>query len=159
MQTVPWGRIHDWSCTTCGQCCQLQVQLTTAEWLSLTREYGYGIASQQTEGFFISKTIDGWCPFLFRGEHSSCGLQRTKPLACKLWPFRISDYPRYGMMEESRFHHRGRVFYVYGIPFCRGFRYGTPTNNFTKNVLPEFIDARLGLQPSQVFTTARFFMK
>jgi len=156
LQIVPWGRIRSWSCTTCGQCCQLQVQLTTSEWLNLTRKYGYNIASQQTEGIFISKTIDGWCPFLFREGQCSCGLQKTKPLACRLWPFRISDYPRYGMREESCFYHRGRVFYVYGIPFCRGFRYGTPTEYFTKNVLPEFIDIRLGLQPSQIFTTARF---
>ncbi|MCJ7634646.1 YkgJ family cysteine cluster protein [Candidatus Bathyarchaeota archaeon] len=156
MNIIPWGRVHNWSCIRCSECCQLKVQITTAEWLGLTRTFGYNIISQETDGFFLNKALDGWCPFLFKSNPPSCGLQKTKPLACELWPFRISEYPRYGMEEEANFHHRGRVFYIYAIPYCRGFRYGTPTEHFTKNVLPEFVDVRLGLKRSQVFSTGNY---
>ena len=156
MKAVPWRRIHNWTCTGCGECCRLQVQLTTSEWLDLTHIYGYRIATQNIEGLFINKTLDGWCPFLYRTIGGClCTLQQNKPLACRLWPFRISDHPRYGFKEEANFNHRGGTFYVYAIPYCRGIKYGTPTEHFVKNVLPEFVDLRLGFRRKQVFTTGK----
>ena len=156
MKGVPWRRIQGWSCVGCGECCRLQVQLTTKEWLDLTRSYGHGIATQSLDGFFINKTVDDWCPFLYRSATgAACSLQHTKPLACKLWPFRISDYARYGFKDEARFDHRGGVYYVYSIPFCGGLRYGTPSEQFAKNVLPEFVDMRVGYRRPQVYSTGR----
>jgi len=122
--------------------------------------YGYNIAIQNVDGLFINKTVDGWCPFLYRTMGGySCSLQQTKPLACRLWPFRVSDHPRYGFPEEARFHHRGSVFYVYAIPYCRGIMYGTPTEHFVKNVLPEFVDMRLGFRRTQIFSTRKHASK
>jgi len=156
LKGVPWRHIRSWLCMGCGQCCRLQVQLTTKEWLDLTRTYGHSIATQNIESFLIRKTVDGWCPFLYRTATGCvCSLQQNKPLACMLWPFRISDYPRYGFGEEASFHHRGRLFYVYAIPYCNGINYGTPTEHFVRNVLPEFIDLRIGIRRTQVLSTGK----
>jgi len=134
--------------------------LTTGEWIELSKTYGYGMVAQNIDGFFINKTVEGWCPFLYRTMGGSgCGLQQTKPLACKLWPFRISDHPRHGFKEEAAFQHNGNTFYVYGIPFCSGFRYGTPNEHFVKDVVPEFLDMRTGYRRAQVFSTRKHSAK
>jgi len=160
LKAVPWRRIQNWACAGCGECCRLQVQLTTAEWIELSKTYGYGMVAQNIDGFFINKTVEGWCPFLYRVMGGcGCGLQQTKPLACKLWPFRISDYPRHGFKEEAAFQHNGNTFYVYGIPFCSGFRYGTPSEHFVKDVVPEFLDMRTGYRRNQVFSTRKHSAK
>jgi hypothetical protein len=156
MKAVPWRRIQSWTCVGCGECCRLQVQLTTSEWLDLTHIYGYRIATQSIDGFFINKTLDGWCPFLYRTIGGClCSLQENKPLACRLWPFRVSDHPRYGFKEEAYFNHRGSVFYIYAIPYCNGIKYGTPTEHLVKNILPEFIDLRIGFRKTQIYSTGK----
>lgn len=107
--------------------------------------------------FTLRKTLDDACPFLLRGYSGwSCGLQATKPLACKIWPFRILSEPEYGYQDESCFEYRNKRFYVYAMPFCPGISWGRPEESFIKKTLPEFIDVRIGLQARQHFTTSRF---
>lgn len=155
MKPLPWRRIKFWTCIRCGECCALTVQLTMREWLDLTKMYGYSIADQDIGGFFLRKTIDKECPFLSSIRAGSiCGLQNTKPLACKIWPFRILAEPKYGEDSEALFKYRNERFYVYVIPNCPGITWGTPTENFFKKILPELIGIRLGFFERQHFTTS-----
>ena len=157
MKPLPWSSVRFWSCTRCGECCKLTVQLTTREWLDLTTMYGYGIVDQEMGGFFLRKTIDDQCPFLTRTYDGwSCRLQQTKPLACKIWPFKVLTAPKYGYQHEAYFDYKNNRYYVYAMPYCQGISWGRPEELFVKKTLPEFIDIRIGLQEKQHFTTSRF---
>lgn len=155
LKPLPWSAVKSWTCTQCGECCQLVVQLTVQEWLNLTRKYGYAIVDQDIGGFFLRKTVDGRCPFLW--NHPAgwlCGLQQEKPLACKLWPFKVLAEPKYGQPDEASYNYRNNRFYVYVIPNCPGTSWGRPSEGLIKKTLPEFIDIRLGFRERQRFTTA-----
>jgi hypothetical protein len=77
-----------------------------------------------------------------------------KPLACKLWPFKISDTPRYGEAREAAFDYQGRRLYVYVDPFCPEILYGKPSAAMMHRVIPEFIEIALGLREKQFYSTA-----
>lgn len=155
LKPIPWKNIRFWTCIRCGECCKLSVQLSTREWLNLTRRYGYAITEQGIEGFFLRKTIDDRCPFLFKSPIGwLCGLQQTKPLSCKLWPFRVLTEPKYGKSDEACFNYRNR-FYVYIMPNCPGISWGRPIGRFINKTLPELIDIRIGLQKKQYFSTSK----
>jgi len=157
LKPLPWSNVKFWSCIRCGDCCKLAVQLTTREWLDLTRRYGYAIIDQEVGGFYLRKTIDDTCPFLLRSPVGLlCALQQTKPLACKLWPFRVLTEPKYGQPSEACFNYRNRRFYVYVMPNCPGISWGRPAEWFVEKTLPEFIDIRIGLQEKQYLSTSRF---
>jgi len=156
LNVVPWSQVRHWQCLGCGECCRLQVQLTTGEWLGLGQTYGHGLIGEGVDGFYIRKTVEDWCPFLYRQVADRyCSLQRTKPLACRLWPFRMSNQPTHGNEEAARFPYRNGIYYVYLVPFCRGISYGRPTEFFAKRVVPEFLDMRLGLRREQDFSTRK----
>ena len=156
MKPLPWSNVKSWMCLRCGECCRLIVQLTVREWLDLTRCYGYSIVYQGIEGFFLRRTIDEKCPFLSQNSSGlMCGLQHTKPLTCKIWPFRILTEPKYGYTDEAHFDYRNTRYYIYAIPYCPGIIWGHPTEGLVKRILPEFIDIRLGFREQQCFSTSR----
>jgi Fe-S-cluster containining protein len=157
VKLVPWSHVKYWACVRCGGCCRHTiVQLTPPEWLMIVKAYGYGLVDQTLSGFYLRKTIDDHCPFLAKSLWGyACQLQHTKPLACKLWPFRIRGDSRLGYEDEAHLKYRGRDFYVYAQPQCPGIVVGTPSPWFTQTVLPEFLDIRLGLQKEQIHSTSK----
>jgi Fe-S-cluster containining protein len=133
------------------------VQLTTKEWLELTRRYGYAIVEQDFGRFYLRKTIDEKCPFLLRRDaRFLCTLQQQnkKPLACKMWPFKVLDEPKYGCAKEAAFNFLNRRFYVYTVSNCPGIQWGRPVKGFIKKTLPEIIGLRLGQVQKQHFSTS-----
>ena len=125
------------------------------EWLELTRMYGYAIAEGNIGGFYLRKTIYEKCPFLLSGPAGfTCGLQNKKPLACKLWPFRVLSKPKYGCAEEAAFNYLQKKFYIYTIPNCPGIKWGRPVKWFVDKTLPELVGLRFGLQQQQRFSTS-----
>ena len=158
LKPLPWSAVKSWFCTRCGECCQLIVQLTAQEWINLTRKYGYAIFEPDIGGFFIRKTLEGACPFLCRTYNGRlCVLQREKPLACKLWPFKILAEPKYGLPDEAVYNYMNNRFYIYAIPNCPGFSWGKPSEVFVKKTLPEFIEIQLGFREQQRFSTAPLY--
>ena len=156
LKPIPWSRVKSWRCLGCGDCCRLTVQLTTEEWLNVTRAYGYGIIRQSINGFYLRKTVDGWCPFLSGSVGRwFCSIQRMKPLACKRWPFRVLSEPKYGKPREAHLKYRDREFYIYVNPHCHRILWGRPNGLFAHKILPEFIDIRLGLQREQFYSTSK----
>ncbi|MGF3522332.1 MAG: hypothetical protein ACQXXJ_04455, partial [Candidatus Bathyarchaeia archaeon] len=104
--------------------------------------------------FFIKRIGDGSCAFLcnLAGTYL-CGLQNMKPVACKLWPFKILAEPKYGNPNQAAFNHRGKKLFIYADTMCQGLRYGAPCWEFTSLVLPEFADLALGNCRTQRNTT------
>jgi Fe-S-cluster containining protein len=156
LKPIPWNHVHDWTCIRCGSCCKYTVQLTTFEWLKLTQQYGFRIANNRLDGFYLRKTVDNRCPFLYSSYKGHiCGLQRTKPLACKLWPFRVRSEPLVKEQRDGYFRYHNHTFFIYVNPQCPGLTYGKPTQAFQTKILPEFLNIRLGTQHRQFYTTAK----
>ena len=78
-----------------------------------------------------------------------------KPIACKLWPFKILSRPKYGRANEAIFNYAGRRFYVYVDPFCPRIRWGKPSPELVYKVIPEFIEIALGRRVKQFYSTSR----
>ena len=156
MVFVPWRYVNSWSCNGCGICCrEYQVVLTFHEWLKISKTYGVGVTRSGLNKFYLAKRSDGSCIFLYRAPNGKylCAIQNNKPLACKLWPFKIHNQPKYGREKEALFRYRGQDFFVYVDPFCPGIRWGTPSSNLIYNVIPELIEIALGFRRNQFYST------
>jgi Fe-S-cluster containining protein len=156
MQFVPWRYVADWRCIACGDCCRLySVVLNFHEWLKIVKTHGVEQTASGLNKLFIKRREDGSCVFLNNLQNRcSCGLQYTKPRACQIWPFKISERSEYGYPNEAAYWYLGKLLFVYADPMCNGIRYGLPTVEFANNILREFVEISLGLRSTQARTTA-----
>lgn len=157
MVPLPWSYVNSWYCDGCGLCCkEFDVVLRFDEWLNIIRRYGVAVTRAGLNKFYLSKKSDGSCIFLYEYMgRKFCGLQHMKPIACKLWPFKILSRPKYGRANEAIFNYAGRRFYVYVDPFCPGIRWGKPSPELVHKVIPEFIEIALGRRVKQFYSTSR----
>jgi Fe-S-cluster containining protein len=158
MQFVPWRRVADWECLTCGICCKLySVVIDFPEWLGIANTYGIEKTASGVDKLYINRRNDGSCVFLcsFANAHF-CGLQQMKPRACQIWPFKVLDSPKYGWSREAAFDF-GKMLrvYIYVDSMCNGVRYGVPSFTFVNQTLREFVEIAVGLRKVQMKTTAR----
>lgn len=157
MLPVPWRCIESWNCNTCGLCCKgFDVVLDFPEWIDIVKTYGAEYTTPGLSRIFLRHKTDGTCAFL-NNYFSSwvCTLQHMKPMACKLWPFKIMDKPNYGRHREAEYALNSMRLYVYVDPSCRGLRWGTPSTEFVSFTLPEFVDLALGQRRKQFYSTSR----
>lgn len=157
MTPIPWRNVKSWSCIECGNCCkEYHVVLNFSEWINIVKTYGIETTIPSINKLLLGKKSDGSCYFLtYNGNHHLCGLQYTKPLACKIWPFKIFDIPKFGTANNALYRYRNRNFYIYVDPSCTGLRWGKPTPEFKYNTLPEFIDVAVGFQRKQFHSTSK----
>lgn len=160
MLPVPWRYVQDWNCTACGLCCKgYDVVLDFPEWMKIVKAYGVGFTRPGISSFFLKHKNDDTCAFLsnFYGRWV-CGLQEhLKPIACKLWPFKVSDKPKFGRPNEAVYRYGDRRLFVYVDPFCPGLRWGSPDSGFVRETLSEFVDLAVGLRRKQCYSTSRMF--
>ena len=157
MLPVPWRHVNSWNCHACGLCCKgFSVVLNFAEWMNVVKNYGVGFTSPGISKFYLKHKIDGSCAFLcdYHGK-GICSLQHMKPLACKLWPFKILSRPKYGRARQAIYDYAGRNLFIYADPSCPGLDWGSPTRSFLKTALTEFIELALGLREKQFDSTSR----
>ncbi|MEM2118502.1 MAG: YkgJ family cysteine cluster protein [Candidatus Bathyarchaeia archaeon] len=157
MQFVPWRHVAEWKCKACGECCRLySVVLNFQEWLRIVRNYGAEYTVSGLNKLFIRRKDNGECPFLcgFSNVYA-CGLQHSKPKACKLWPFKVMTRPAYGFANKAAYSYGKDVFYVYADSMCSGIRYGAPTFGFEHETVKEFIEIALGIRQVQQKTTSK----
>lgn len=76
-----------------------------------------------------------------------------KPQACKLWPFRVVAYPRYGEENQAVYMYGGARIYIYADTKCNGLKYGSPTWNFQNVTVKELAEIALGIRSAQQKTT------
>ena len=155
MQFVPWQNISDWHCKACGYCCKLySVVLDFPEWLNLTKTFGSETTVSGLNRFYIKRDNNGSCTFLYNNSHNYfCVLQKMKPEACKIWPFKVLSEPKYGEPNLAGFDFLGNKFYVYADTMCSGLRFGAPTWEFRYTTVKEFIEIALGIRQIQYKTT------
>jgi Fe-S-cluster containining protein len=158
MQFVPWSLVNSWRCNLCGICCKrYDVILKFPEWLSIVKTFGSDYTAPTISTFSLGRRADGSCMFLSTSPYASfCRLQHAKPQACKLWPFKILDKPRYGRRSDAAYYCGDRRLFVYVDPACPGLRFGTPTPEFAYSVVPEFAEIAAGVRRRQLKSTAFF---
>jgi len=156
MNPVPWSHVNSWHCSCCGLCCKdFEVVLQFDEWLNLIRKYGVGVTKTGLNRFFLGKKDDGTCMFLYNSfGRWFCGLQNTKPMACRLWPIKVVNRPKYGFANEAAFNYNGRQLFVYIDPSCPEISFGRPSQRMTYHVIPEFIEIALGSREKQMYSTS-----
>ena len=157
MVPVSWRNVKSWSCVECGVCCRdYHVVLNFNEWVNIVRNYGVEATIPSVSKLFLGKKSDGTCCFLTcTGDSCVCGLQYMKPLACKIWPFKVFDKPKFGRPDEAVYRYRNNNFYVYVDPACTGLNWGKPAPEFKYKTLPEFIDVAVGLRNQQFHSTSK----
>lgn len=120
---VPWSRIHSWYCDACGECCRhFKVPLTFWEYLKLRK---LGVVEERRR--YYLKKIKGRCPFQL-GRF--CGIQETKPLVCKLFPFTIRERGE----ESALFYYGDGEYYVYVDAYCKNIVFGRPSFRFKETI-------------------------
>jgi Fe-S-cluster containining protein len=116
---------------------------------SQVMEYGLGKAylRNQSNGrcVFQRPLMDRWI----------CTLQKHKPTACKLFPFRIQKEPVYKHGNNAAINFRGLTFYLYMDPACMGIRTGKPNDRFRNHIVPEIIRVGMGIPVKQKYTTSK----
>lgn len=157
MIPIPWSYVKSWSCTACGICCKgYNVVLGFNEWVNIVRTYGVGVTEPSISKFYLRKKDDDTCVFLYNLFGTSlCGLQHMKPKACKLWPFKIQDKPKYGRPNEASYTYGGKRLFLYVDPSCMGIQWGSPTKEFSYKTIPEVVEIALGLREKQYYSTSR----
>ncbi len=137
MKYLPWSKVSDWYCKTCGKCCKVfKVPLSFIEVKLLLKRFG-SYCIEASTGVFYLKRINGRCIFQFS---NLCSIHPFKPIACKLWPFSIHEIPKYGEKNHAYFEYRGQVFYVYLNSYCEGIIPGKPSFRLVNKIIPELID-------------------
>lgn len=156
MQFVPWQYIADWKCLACGLCCKAYtVVLNFQEWLNIVKNYGIETTFSGLGKLYLRKKSDGSCVFLYNlSGMNLCGLQYMKPIACKLWPFKILTTPKYGHAHKALYWFGGKNLYIYADSNCQGLIYGRPTWDFATQTLKEFVEIAIGARKEQHKTTA-----
>jgi Fe-S-cluster containining protein len=155
MQFVPWQNIADWRCKSCGYCCKLySVVINFAEWLNIVKSFGAETTVAGLDKMFIKRCSDGSCSFLCNSpDRYYCGLQKMKPEACKIWPFKVLSEPKYGQPNQAAFDYGKLRLYVYVDTMCSGLRYGDPTWDFRNGTVREFTEIALGIRNIQLKST------
>lgn len=87
-----------------------------------------------------------------------CKLQGMKPVACKLFPFRIQKEPIYKRGDNSHINYGGKTYHLYLDPICQGIQIGRPTQHFVKKVVPEILRIGMGVAQKQRYTTSKHFL-
>lgn len=155
MQFVPWSLIKSWYCNACGICCEkYDVVLKFPEWLGVVKRFGVEYTSSGLSKLFLRRRSDGSCVFLCKTpKRALCRLQGNKPQACRLWPFKVLDKPKYGDRGRAMFSYGNQTFFIYVDPLCPCLDYGQPTQNYINFVVPEFIEIAVGVRQRQLKST------
>ncbi|RLF10111.1 MAG: YkgJ family cysteine cluster protein [Thermoprotei archaeon] len=157
MKPIPWSRVETWFCKACGECCKdYRVPVGGYEALKLIELFGSSCLELRDGRYYLKKRRDGRCIFQVQvGGNWICGIQDIKPLACRLWPFVVYKRPKLGYSSEAEFEFKGRRYYVYVDPECRGVKLGEPSDHLVEKVIPEFIALSEGYRLRQVHSTSQ----
>ena len=161
MIPLAWRTVKSWNCTECGKCCKdYHVVLNYNEWANIVRTFGINNILISANRLLLGKKKDGTCSFLSCTDNQCfCKLQYVKPLACKIWPLKIFNRPKFGNFNKAIYRYQNTNFFVYIDPECKGLIWGKPTPEFKYNVIPEFIEVAIGIRRKQIHSTSRLHFR
>jgi hypothetical protein len=79
-----------------------------------------------------------------------------KPMACKIFPFRLHKEPIYKRGDNSQITFNGESYHLYLDPACKGVILGNPNERFTKMIVPEILKIGLGVAQKQKYSTSKY---
>lgn len=154
MGYVPWRSVKSWACLGCGECCKrYRVTLTVYEYALIVKRLGPEFIEISETGDPCLRRVKGTC--VFQDLNGLCQLQPLglKPLACKVWPFKVQEAPARGYRSEyARFDYEGEAYYVYVNSSCNGVNAGT--FNGLVQAIREVIEMRKNPRKPQFFSTS-----
>ncbi len=155
---IPWSQVNSWSCVACGNCCLgYRVPLKADEYARVAHIYGHEVVEFGLGKVYLKHGYGDRCIFQRPSQGRwVCSLQAMKPLACKLFPFRVQSKPVYQRGDGSAYNYQGNTFHVYMDPACDGIRVGKPSPRFLHQVLPEVIQIGMGQRYKQRYTTSKY---
>ncbi len=155
---IPWTEVSSWACVACGKCCLgYRVPLKADEYARVANLYGHDVVDFGLGKVYLKHGHGNRCIFQRPSQGRwVCSLQAIKPMACRLFPFRIQSKPVYERGDTSGYTFKGRTFYVYLDPECNGINVGHPSQRFLRQVLPEIIQIGMGVSYKQKFTTSKY---
>ena len=128
------------------------------EYARVTRLYGHGVVAFGLGKVYLKHGVGDRCIFQHPVQGRwVCALQAMKPLACKLFPFRVYHQPVYRRGDGSAYTLHGRTLHVYLDPHCPGIVPGRPSDRFLHGTLPEAVEIGMGLRWKQRYTTSKYF--
>jgi Fe-S-cluster containining protein len=138
-------------------CCRgFKVPLKMDEYVKIASQFGYDAVELDVGKVYLQRGANDRCIFQRYWDGKwLCMLQAIKPIACKLFPFRVQREPKYPGGGSAYFNYRGTALYVYLDPHCPRIRLGTPSRDFTNKVLPEFVEIGLGVRTKQYYSTSQ----
>jgi len=152
---LPWRRVGSWHCLACGECCRkFTVILTTYEYALLTNLFGQRVVELNSRGDPCLRRVQGVC--VFQSSEGLCRLQPLglKPLACKVWPFKVVEVKNIGEAGEADlFIHGGRAYRVYVHSSCNGIGHGSREE--LVEAIKEVIEIKRNPHRPQLYSTAR----
>ena len=130
-RVIPWEEVHSWFCNACGRCCQgFRVPLKMDEYVKIASRFGYNTVEFGLGKVYLQRDLNGRCVFQrYWGGKELCTLQAMKPLACKLYPFRVLRKPKYPGGNGAYYNYRGVDLYIYLDSHCPGIRLGNPAES------------------------------
>jgi Fe-S-cluster containining protein len=156
---IPWSEVNSWACKACGRCCVgYRVPLKMDEYARVANLYGHNVVELGLGKIYLRHGPSDRCIF----QHPSqgrwvCALQAIKPLACKLFPFRVHSKPVYRRGDRSGYRFRDRTLHIYMDPDCPGIVPGKPGERFLLHTLPEIAEIGMGFRWKQRYTTSKYF--
>jgi Fe-S-cluster containining protein len=142
---VPWTEVHSWACVACGNCCVgYRVPLKMDEMVKVSAVYGPSVLEYGMGKAYLKNQSNGRCIF-------------QKPLMdrCRLFPFRIHKKPVYKRGDTAGIRFKGKKYYLYLDPDCKGIVPGQPSDRFMNQVVPEIMNIGIGLPVKQKYTTSK----
>jgi len=126
------------------------------EYVKIVAQFGYSTVELDLGKVYLQRGLNNRCVFQqYWGGVWICGLQTIKPLACKLYPFRVQKEPKYSGENNAYYNYKGTALYVYLDPHCPGIKFGTPSWDLLKRVLPEVVEIGLGVRTKQYYSTSQ----
>ena len=161
MIPLAWRNVKSWNCIECAKCCKdYHVVLNYNEWINIVKTFGINNTLISVNRLLLGKKKDGTCSFLTcTGNHFFCKLQHMKPLACKIWPFKILNRPKFGDSNKAIYRYEQTNFFVYVDPECKGLLWGKPIPELKYKVIPEFIEVAIGIRRKQIHSTSNFHFR
>jgi Fe-S-cluster containining protein len=147
---VPWAKVKLWACIGCGDCCRFSVTLSRTELRFFIQNNHSRYLQCVGSKVILIKTETGRCVFQ---SGSRCLIQNFKPLACKLWPFRLFSKPCWlGDPKLAEYNYQSKRYYVYVDARCPGIGLGSPT----ELVVSEVVKIAKAEKISQKYSTSPF---
>ncbi len=124
------------------------------ELILISKLYGTSYLQIELDEVYFVKRADGRCIFQVPVSNRwICGIQKNKPMVCRVWPFIVMTNPEYGYPELALFIKNRSNYYVYVDSKCKGIGW-RGKNRIDTDLLSEIIQISMRTKKTQSNSTS-----